>query len=81
MALTDREQARKAHLETLLTAIQDAEQGTWSAAVQEMSIGGRSLVRFKPEELAKYYRVYDQELKRLEAKEAGTRTRTVRVVG
>ncbi len=81
MALNEREQERKAHLETLLAAIQDAEKGTWSAAVQEMSISGRSLVRFKPEELAKYYRVYAKELAQLEAKESGTRTRTVRVWG
>ncbi len=81
MALTTREQNRKSYLETALDSIQEAQQGMISGGVQEMSIGGRSLVRFKPNELEDLYQKYSRELIRLEAKEAGKRTRTVRVIG
>lgn len=81
MALTTRETARKTYLETAVTAIQDAQMGMIKGGVQEMSVGGRSLARFKPDELEKLYQKYLAELTRLESKEAGTRTRTVRVIG
>ncbi len=81
MALTTREQTRKTYLETAVAGIQEAQMGMIQGGVAEMSVGGRSLARFKPDELEKLFEKYSAELKRLESKEAGTRTRTVRVIG
>jgi hypothetical protein len=81
MALTTREATRKTYLENAVAAIQDAQMGMISGGVQEMSISGRSLIRFKPHELEDLYKKYSAELARLEGLAEGTRTRTVRVVG
>lgn len=81
MALTTRETTRKAYLETAVAGIQEAQMGMIQGGVAEMSVGGRSLARFKPQELEDLYQKYLGELKKLEAQVAGTRTRTVRVVG
>ncbi len=81
MALTTRQTNRKTYLETAVAAIQDAQMGMIQGGVAEMSVGGRSLARFKPHELEDLYQKYLAELTRLERIEAGTRTRTVRVIG
>ena len=81
MSLTDRETTRKTYLENAIDAIQTAQLRMIEGGVQEMEIGGRSLVRFKPHELENLYQKYSVELKKLKSKAAGTRTRTVRVVG
>ena len=78
MALTTREYARKAWLETAIANIEAAISGGVSS--QEITIAGRSLKRYGLDELESLRQKYDTELAKLEAKEAGLPTRrTIRV--
>jgi len=80
MALTARQITRKAWLEGAVLQIQSAQlKGITSGLT--MSFNGRSIQRHTPAELESLMRTYEAELCKLEKKELGTFTRTIRVIG
>lgn len=81
MALTERQTARKAWLINAITAIESAQLNSLTSEAAQMTFNGRSIQRFSPQELERLRTVYDGELSKLEKVEAGTYTRTVRVIG
>lgn len=81
MALTDRQTARKEWLESAIDAIQNAQMGILTSGKSELSFNGRSVTNLSPSELETMRRSYESELEKLERKEKGLRTRTVRVLG
>lgn len=80
MALTPRQVTRKAWLEKAISEIEKA-QLTGITAGLSMSFNGRSIQRHTPTELEKLRKGFEAELCKLERKEVGTQTRTIRVVG
>lgn len=80
MPLTARQAERKEWLESALDEIQDALLKGISSGLS-MSFNGRSIQRHTPTELAKLERRFSAELRKLERIEAGTQTRTIRVIG
>ncbi|WP_019275474.1 hypothetical protein [Vibrio coralliilyticus] len=81
MALTESEAARKAWLTGAIEAIQNAQMGILSTGKLSMSFNGRSATNMSPSELEAMRRTYYSELKSLERKEAGLKTRTIRCIG
>lgn len=80
MALTPRQITRKAWLEKAISEIESA-QLTGIKSGLSMSFNGRSIQRHTIQELETLLKGYEAELCKLERKEAGTQTRTIRVVG
>ncbi|MEH0741154.1 hypothetical protein H4F05_06465 [Vibrio cholerae] len=81
MALTESEAARKVWLTGAIEAIQNAQMGILSTGKLSMSFNGRSATNMSPSELEAMRRTYYSELKSLERKEAGLKTRTIRCIG
>lgn len=80
MPLSARQITRKAWLEKAIDAIQDSQINGISSGLS-MTFNGRSIQRHSPEELEKLFKSYEAELCKLERIEAGTQTRTIRVIG
>lgn len=80
MALTSRQSERKEWLEGVLSDIEEALSGGIKNGVSG-AFNGRSVQRYTPDELTKLQKRYDSELRRLERIEAGTNSRTIRVIG
>ncbi len=81
MPLTPRQIARKEWLESAVEAIQNAQMGIITSGKSQLSWNGRSVTNLSPDELESLRRSYESELERLERKEQGSGTRTVRVIG
>ncbi len=81
MPLTTRQAARKTWLENALAAIESAQLGLLSTGKSSVTFNGRSATNLAPSELEKLRRSYESELLKLERKEIGKGTRTVRVIG
>lgn len=80
MPLTTRQSERKAWLEEALEKIDEALLKGISSGVS-MTFNGRSIQRHSNEDLARLQKRYSAELSKLERIEAGTQTRTIRVIG
>lgn len=81
MALTTRQAERKAWLESAITAIQNAQLGILTSGKLDLSYNGRSMTNLSPPEMEKLRRSYESELQKLERKEEGSASRTIRVIG
>lgn len=81
MALTVSETTRKEWLVSAIEAIQQAQLGIISSGKSSLSFNGRSVTNLSPMELEKMRSSYSSELAKLERKEAGLRTRTIRCTG
>lgn len=79
--LTEREKTRKTWLEKAIYEIQKVQLEGLGSGAQTLAFGGRSIQRFTPQELESLRRSYDNELARLERKEVGKSSRTIRVWG
>ncbi len=81
MPLTTRQAARKDWLEKALTAIESAQLGLLTNAKSSITFNGRSATNLAPSELERLRRSYESELLKLERKEMGQGTKTIRVIG
>lgn len=80
MPLNNRQTERKIWLEEAIETIETALL-TGIRDGLSLTFNGRSLQRHTPEELEKLRKRYEAELCKLERIEAGTQTRTIRVIG
>ncbi|BBM66347.1 hypothetical protein VA249_29930 [Vibrio alfacsensis] len=81
MALTERQQSRKAWLENAIEVIQTAQLGNLTSGKASLSFQGRNITNLSPTELEKLRKQLDNELTKLERIEQGRATRTVRFIG
>ncbi len=81
MALTESETTRKAWLVEAITAIQNAQLGNLTSGKSSLSFNGRNVTNMSPTEMETLRRSYASELNKLERKELGVRTRTIRCIG
>ncbi|EMK6669888.1 hypothetical protein V9J75_003402 [Vibrio fluvialis] len=81
MALTESEAARKAWLVSAIEAIQKAQLGILTSGKSSLSFNGRSVTNLSPTEMEAMRVSFASELGKLERKEAGLRTRTIRCIG
>ncbi|KZZ67405.1 hypothetical protein A3765_10510 [Oleiphilus sp. HI0130] len=80
MPLNARQYDRKIWLEKAIKEIEDALLNGIKSG-HSMTFNGRSIQRHTTDELEKLRRAYNAELCKLERIEAGTQTRTIRVIG
>ena len=81
MALTESEATRKAWLVNAINAIQNAQLGNLTSGKSSLSFNGRNVTNMSPTEMETLRRCYAAELMKLERKEQGVRTRTIRCIG
>ncbi|ALR15263.1 hypothetical protein M272_16895 [Vibrio natriegens NBRC 15636 = ATCC 14048 = DSM 759] len=81
MALTESEATRKAWLVEAISAIQNAQLGNLTSGKSSLSFNGRNVTNMSPTEMETLRRSYAAELTKLERKEQGVRTRTIRCIG
>ncbi|ANQ24835.1 hypothetical protein BA893_24955 [Vibrio natriegens] len=81
MALTESEATRKAWLVEAINAIQNAQLGNLTSGKSSLSFNGRNVTNMSPTEMETLRRSYAAELMKLERKEQGVRTRTIRCIG
>lgn len=81
MALTESEATRKAWLVDAINAIQNAQLGNLTSGKSSLSFNGRNVTNMSPTEMENLRRSYASELAKLERKEQGMRTRTIRCIG
>ena len=81
MALTESEATRKEWLVNAINAIQNAQLGNLTSGKSSLSFNGRNVTNMSPTEMETLRRSYAAELMKLERKEQGVRTRTIRCIG
>ena len=81
MALTESEATRKAWLVEAISAIQNAQLGNLISGKSSLSFNGRNVTNMSPTEMETLRCSYAAELTKLERKEQGVRTRTIRCIG
>ncbi|MDW2321315.1 hypothetical protein R7127_13615 [Vibrio sp. 1159] len=81
MALTESETTRKAWLVDAINAIQNAQLGNLTSGKSALSFNGRNVTNMSPTEIESLRRSYAAELAKLERKEQGVSTRTIRCIG